>query len=132
MLPRAKPRGDAVVDTPPAARGLRRVAGAEGEAAEVAVAEGAEGAEEGAVVAALVIASGATHAGTSRAIALSKETAGEGVAGVAVARTEVGAEAGAEAGAGAGSGSGATRRRRTQSPRFSPRMAATRSLTRSR
>ena len=128
MLPRAKPRGDAVVDTPPAARGLRRVAGAEGEAAEVAVAEGAEGAEEGAVVAALVIASGATHAGTSRAIALSKETAGEGVAGVAVARTEVGAEAGA----GAGSGSGATRRRRTQSPRFSPRMAATRSLTRSR
>ena len=128
MLPRAKPRGDAVVDTPPAARGLRRGAGAEGEAAEVAVAEGAEGAEEGAVVAALVIASGATHAGTSRAIALSKETAGEGVAGVAVARTEVGAEAGA----GAGSGSGATRRRRTQSPRFSPRMAATRSLTRSR
>ena len=128
MLPRAKPRGDAVVDTPPAARGLRRVAGAEGEAAEVAVAEGAEGAEEGAVVAALVIARGATRAGTSRAIALSKETAGEGVAGVAVARTEVGAEAGA----GAGSGSGATRRRRTQSPRFSPRMAATRSLTRSR
>ena len=117
-----------MVDTPPAARGLRRVAGAEGEAAEVAVAEGAEGAEEGAVVAALVIASGATHAGTSRAIALSKETAGEGVEGVAVAKTE----AGAEGGAGAGSGSGATRRRRTQSPRFSPRMAATRSLTRSR